>query len=153
MPADVFLSHHVGSMNKYAYQLHDKLQQLSVEPFICTNMKPGDDFRSSITKNAVKCKIFIPFINEEWARSEECISEFNCALRSYNTRKAPQIVPIIIGGFGWIDVDKYPDVYNVTANTNCAVLQGNDWNKVFEEIIGAVKAHPDLSKSAKPTGE
>ena len=147
--ADVFLSHHVGSMNKYVCQLGEKLKTMGISAFICTNMKPGADFRHAITVNAVKCKIFIPFINEAWAKSEECIFEFNCALRSYTTTKTPQIAPIIIGGFGWIDVLQYPDVYNITANTNCAVLNADNWDKVFEEIVGTIEIHPELSKKVK----
>ena len=132
-------------MNKYASQLEEKLQKHGIKSFLCTRMKPGEDFRNAITVNAVKCRLFVPFINEEWAKSEECTFELNCVLRSYATTKTPQIVPIIIGGFSWIDVVKYPHVYNITANTNCAVLQNDDWDKVFEEIITMLKeSHPSL---------
>ena len=132
-------------MNKYALRLAGKLRQFGIQSFVSTNMSAGEDYRQAITVNAVKCKVFVPFINEEWARSEECIIEFNCALRSYTTSKTPQIVPIIIGGFQWIDVVEYPDVYNITANTNCAVLQNNDWDTVFRKIIRTIREnHPGL---------
>jgi len=137
--ADVFLSHHCASMNKYAVQLDEKLRSLGINTFICTSMKPGDDFRHSIIVNAVKCKIFVAFINELWAASEECISEFNCALRGFNVKKTPLIMPIVIGGFGWIDVEVYADVFNITSNTNCAVLNGDDWDSVFDAMIDSIK--------------
>ena len=131
-------------MNQHARNFEEKLRKMGLKVFICTSLRPGEDFRQSITVNAVKCKLFIPFINEQWAMSEECIFEYNCALRSYTTKRTPQFVPIIIGGFQWIDVIKYPDVYNITANTNCAVLTDNNWGKLFQEIIASIKTHPAL---------
>ena len=131
-------------MNKYACLLDDQLHDMAIKTFICTSMKPGVDFRQAITVNAVKCKLFIPFINESWAKSDECLFEFNCALRSYATNKTPNIIPIIIGGFSWIDVETYPDVYNITANTNCIVLKDDNWSEVFDAITETVKAHPEL---------
>ena len=144
--ADVFLSHHVGSMNKYACQLRDKLKATGISVFICTDMKPGDYYREAITVNATQCKIFIPFINEAWAKSEECIIESNCALRCYTAAKTPQIVPIIIGGFKWIDPVKHPNTFIITSNTNCAELKANNWDEVFEKIVGTIKIHPELSR-------
>ena len=143
--ADVFLSHHVSSMNVHASKLNQELRGMGIKTFICTSMKPGDDFRKSIIVNAVKCKLFVAFINEKWADSEECITEFNCALRSFNKSKTPKIIPIIIGGFGWIDVAKYPDVYSITANTNCAVLNGDDWVKVLNEVISSIKSSLEIT--------
>ena len=143
--ADVFLSHHVKSMNRYVCQLGDKLKEMGISAFICTNMKPGDDYRDTITLNAVKCKIFIPFINEAWAKSKECISEFNCAHRTYTTTKRPQIAPIIIGGFDWIKVEKYPVAVNITSNFNCALLENDNWDKVFTEIVRTIETHSELS--------
>ena len=137
--ADVFLSHHCASMNQHAAELDEKLRDLGINTFICTSMRPGDDFRQSITVNAVKCKIFVAFVNKHWAKSEECISEFNCALRGFNVSGSPFIMPIVIGGFGWIDVVKYPDAFNLTSNTNCAVLSGDNWDSVFDTLIDSIK--------------
>ena len=148
--ADVFLSHHVSSMNSYASKLDEELQAAGIKTFICTSMMPGDDFRQNIIVNAVKCKIFVAFVNEAWAKSEECVTEFNCALRGFNSNKSPKIIPIIIGGFGWIDVVKYPDVFNITANTNCAVADGNNWGKVFQQVITSIKNSLEINT---PTAE
>ena len=139
--ADVFLSHHVGTMGEHAKKLYEELCRRSIKTFICTSMKPGADFRQTITVNAVKCKLFVAFINEAWACSEECISEFNCALSGYNQAGSPKILPIVIGGFDWIDVVKYPNVFYIKANTNCCLLQGDNWDKVFQEIISTIESH------------
>jgi len=151
--ADVFLSHHCSSMNKYAVQLDEKLRALGINTFICTSMKPGDDFRQQIIVNAVKTKIFVAFCNEPWAKSEECISEFNCALRGFNVSGSPSIMPIIIGGFGWIDVEDYPDVFNITSNTNCAVVNGDDWDPVFDALIDSIKDKLGITDEAVEPAE
>ena len=138
--ADVFLSHHVSSMNNSALKLEKELQSMGLQTFICTRIKPGCDYRQSIVTNAVKCKVFVAFVNEAWAQSDECMIEFNCALSNYNAHKTPKILPIIIGGFNWIDVVKYPHVFNIKANTNCAVLDGKNWNEVLEEVTATIES-------------
>ena len=118
---DVFLSHCVASMGVHAVALSEKIRNEGYSTFICTQMDPGQDFRRQITVNAANCKIMIIFLDSKWAQSKECLSEFNCAYSCYNKTQAPQIIPVVVGGFQWICPRKFPEVNCITANFQCLV--------------------------------
>ena len=47
---------------------------------MCTDIAGGGQFRNEILSNAKNAKVFLMFINEKWAKSDECLFEFNYAL-------------------------------------------------------------------------
>ena len=138
---DVFLSHHVSSINSIARKFEDELDKLDITTFLCTSVRPGQDYRRLLTINAVKCKVFIAFINNAWAKSNECTNEFNCALSSFNKTLHPIIIPIVIGGFDWIydSIEEYPDAFNIISNFQCETLQDNDWEDVFQRVLRIIR--------------
>ncbi len=115
----VFLSHCVATMGEPATEMNSKLESSGYTTFICTDMIAGAEFRRSITINAANCKIMIVFLDESWANSRECISEFNCAYSCFNKKGSPQFIPIVIGGFHWIDPERYPEAHCITSNFHC----------------------------------
>ena len=118
---DIFLSHCVASMGAQAVAISENLRNAGYSTFICTQMDPGQDFRRQITANAANCKIMLILLDERWAKSKECLSEFNCAYSCYNKTQAPQIIPVVVGGFQWICPRTHPEVNCITANFQCLV--------------------------------
>lgn len=47
---------------------------------MCTDIDGGDSFREEILANVRDAKVFLIFVNENWAKSQECAFEFNYAM-------------------------------------------------------------------------
>lgn len=47
---------------------------------MCTDIDGGDSFREEILANVRDAKVFLIFVNEKWAKSQECAFEFNYAM-------------------------------------------------------------------------
>jgi len=47
---------------------------------MCTDIDGGDTFREEILANVRDAKVFLIFLNEKWATSDECVFEYNYAL-------------------------------------------------------------------------
>lgn len=47
---------------------------------MCTDIDGGDSFRDEILANVRDAKVFLIFVNEKWAKSQECAFEFNYAM-------------------------------------------------------------------------
>ena len=120
----VFLSHSVRSAGAKAIALNEKLKQEGFTTFICVDMDAGDKFREAITGNASNCKVMVVFLDESWAQSRECKSEFNCAYSCYTRHESPQVVPIVIGGFQWIVPETYSLAHCISSNFQCLCAQG-----------------------------
>lgn len=85
--------------------------------FLCDQINVGENFRHLIClyafycwyrndlqlnakfRNAARCLVFIPFINEEWCKSKECTYEFNIALSTKNRLGSPEILPVFLEKF------------------------------------------------------
>ena len=46
---------------------------------MCTDIDGGETFREEILANVRDAKVFLIFLNEKWARSDECVFEYNYA--------------------------------------------------------------------------
>jgi hypothetical protein len=79
---EVMISINVKSMAKSAARLKTWLEAHGVKVWVCTvNLSGGQDFREGIVHAAKRCAVFMPLINDAWARSGECKDEFNLAKR------------------------------------------------------------------------
>ena len=47
---------------------------------MCTDIDGGDSYREEILANVRDAKVFLIFVNEKWAKSQECAFEFNYAM-------------------------------------------------------------------------
>lgn len=130
---EIFLSVHVSSLGDCAKRLKDtierKLQMGSngTKVFLCTDLAGGVNYRDEIIKGVKDCKVFIAFMNEEWAQSGECESEFLLAKRlnltshERHATKAPQsrrplFLPIAFPNLNpWT---RFPHVELLGASTN-----------------------------------
>jgi len=150
---DVMFSIHVKTMKETATLLKNVLQNYGIKVWMCTDMRVGESYRAEIVKAITSCKIFIPFINTEWALSGECEDEYNLAKRRNLTSheegrttrsqsRQPIIFPIAFKGLDW---NKYPHVQLLAANTNFVVhddlsfLTGNV-EKTVTEIHDAIES-------------
>jgi len=133
------ISFHVATMKEKVVEFAEKLRNLGYSVWICLDIAGGDAFRDSIVTNVVKCSVFLPFINEGWAKSKECLWECNIAQRRALVTGAPVILPIYIGGFSWME--KYPLVYGMSCNTNGLALQNDDWDDVFAKLLTSLQVH------------
>ena len=46
---------------------------------MCTDIDGGNTFREDILANVRDAKVFLIFLNEKWAKSDECVFEYNYA--------------------------------------------------------------------------
>ena len=51
-----------------------------ITTWMCTDIDGGDSFREEILANVRDAKVFLIFVNEKWAKSQECAFEFNYAM-------------------------------------------------------------------------
>ena len=51
---------------------------------MCTDIDGGDTFREEILANVRDAKVFLIFLNEKWAKSQECTFECNYAMVTRN---------------------------------------------------------------------
>jgi len=113
---DVMISLHVDSTKEFASKLRSYLLENGYSVWICTDLNIGTDYRNEIIIAARTCKVFMPLINENWAKSKECEFEYNIAQRRRaKTEKYPIIMPIVLTTF---DSTQYDIVEALLANYN-----------------------------------
>lgn len=54
-----------------------------ISTWMCTDIDGGDSFREEILANVRDAKVFLIFLNEKWAKSQECTFECNYAMVRY----------------------------------------------------------------------
>jgi len=133
---EVMISFHVESSKVLAKQLKEYLEQRNISVFVCTDLKPGSNFRTKIATAALHCKVFVPLINEEWAKSKECDYEYNIAQRSSIKEGHPIIAPIIVTKF---DVKLYDIVQALLCNFNVIFMNDEPPENAFTAINEVVK--------------
>jgi hypothetical protein len=127
---DIFLSVHISSMGDCAKRVKDCIDKQigqGGKVFLCTDLTGGVSYRDEIIKAVKECKVFIAFMNEEWAQSGECESEFLLAKRlnlTSHERQAtqppqprrPMFLPIAFPNLNpW---NRFPHVELLAASTN-----------------------------------
>ena len=118
---DVFISHCCRTTKEVALILHGYLENAGVKTFICLEMEAGASFRTEINFNASNCKVMIILLDQAWTESTECESEFNCAYKLFTNKGTPEMLPIVIGGFKWINHKTKEGVraHSITSNFQC----------------------------------
>ena len=54
-----------------------------ISTWMCTDIDGGENFRDEILANVRDAKVFLIFLNEKWAKSQECTFEYNYAVVRY----------------------------------------------------------------------
>jgi len=132
------LSVHCASMLGNANNLKKFLEELGYTVFLCDQMLAGDQYRSAISGNALRCKVFIAFMNAKWCTSRECEYEFNIALRTNLTNAGvPKIIPLLLEDFALYK--QYDSIYGMLCSTNGLVVKESElnlstWQKI-EQIL------------------
>mmetsp|Transcript_49338 Transcript_49338/g.115879 ORF Transcript_49338/g.115879 Transcript_49338/m.115879 type:complete len:349 (+) Transcript_49338:252-1298(+) len=133
-------------------RLRDFLEAKGYEVFLFVDMKGGDLFRQQIAINALYCKAFVPLMDKAWALSDECLYEFNMALRKNMTKRTPQIIPVLCDQFEDI-VGSRPEVEGFLANVNCntIILSEDDETLAFERLHESILLKTQgIPKSRQP---
>lgn len=109
--APIVLSINVRTIGASATRLAAWLEARGVRVWVCTSsLCGGADYREGIARAVKRCTVFIPLINEAWARSGERNDEFNLAKRLHLTsaeagrsRRAARARarPIAFAGLDW----------------------------------------------------
>lgn len=128
MGADYFLSLNVGSSKTLADKARSVFHSHGISTWMCTDIDGGENFREEILANVRDAKVFLIFLNEKWARSDECVFEYNYAMRKNLTKKSPVIMPIVTEDF---NIEKYSHVDALLAN-----FQGVFLNQCSSEAEG-----------------
>jgi len=113
MGADYFLSLNVGSSKTLADKARSVFHSHGISTWMCTDIDGGETFREEIVANVRDAKVFLIFLNEKWAKSDECVFEYNYATRKNLTKKSPVIMPIVTEDF---NIEKYAHVDALLAN-------------------------------------
>lgn len=50
-----------------------------ISTWMCTDINGGNTYREEILANIRDAKVFLIFLNEKWAKSNECVFEYNYA--------------------------------------------------------------------------
>eukprot|EP01038_Epipyxis_sp_PR26KG_P006390 gene6390-8803_t len=157
--ATIMISINVKTMGETGELLKSFFERNNITCWICTSMNGGVEFREEIVEAVKKCKIFLPLINDEWARSGECKDEYNLAKRLNLTshesgrtvegeKRLPVILPIAFPNLIW---NKYSHVELLAASTNfivhkeSAMLEGNE--AYIETINSLIRSIKDLGLS------
>lgn len=128
MGADYFLSLNVGSSKTLADKARSVFHSHGISTWMCTDIEGGQTFREEILANVRDAKIFLIFLNQKWAKSAECVFEYNYAMRKYLTKKSPVIMPIVTEDF---EIEKHAHVDALMAN-----FQGVFLNQFSSEAEG-----------------
>jgi len=131
---DVMISLHVDSTKEFASKLKSYLKEKGYSVWICTDLKLGTDYRNEIIIATRACKVFMPLVNENWAKSKECEFEYNIAQRKRaQTGKFPIIMPVVLTSFDSTQYDIVEALlanYNVIFSKNLASTEA-----ILEQII------------------
>ncbi|XP_078356895.1 uncharacterized protein LOC144641739 [Oculina patagonica] len=155
MCADYFLSLNVASSKKLADKARSVFHSRGISTWMCTDIHGGNTYREDIVANVRDAKVFLIFLNEKWAKSDECVFEYNYAMRKYLTKKTPIIMPVVTENF---DMEEYAHVDALLANfqgvfmSSCS-SETEAINQIMEKLKGVVpvKAAKAVASSAAPT--
>lgn len=121
--ADYFLSLNVASSKAQVDRARSIFHRHGISTWMCTDIDGGDTFREEILANVRDAKVFLIFLNEKWAKSQECTFECNYAMRKNLVKAKPVIMPIVTERF---DMEKYAHVDGMLANFQGVFLSDCD---------------------------
>lgn len=110
---DYFLSLNVASSKNQVERAREAFHKHGISTWMCTDLEGGDVFREEILANVRDAKVFLIFVNEKWAQSQECAFECHYAMRKKLVNQKPVIMPVITERF---DIEKYAHVDALMAN-------------------------------------
>lgn len=145
------ISFHCGSTMALAARLRDALQSRGYRVWWCAgDLAAGAPYRREIARNAALCRLMMPLVNENWAKSLECEYEYNIALRTaLVTKTRPILVPVILNGSHSLFGDllalagTYPVLLGMAGNTNCVFTSlkptgDDDGTGAIDKLVAAV---------------
>ncbi|KAM7424878.1 hypothetical protein ABFA07_023620 [Porites harrisoni] len=138
--ADYFLSLNVASSKQLVDKARGVFHSRGITTWMCTDIDGGDSFRDEILANVRDAKVFLIFVNEKWAKSQECAFEFNYAMRKNLVKNTPKIMPFVIEMF---DMEKYPHVDALLANCQGVFLNScsseiDAFKQIMDKLQGVV---------------
>jgi len=153
--ADYFLSLNVASSKQLVDKARGVFHRHGISTWMCTDIDGGDSFREEILANVRDAKVFLIFLNEKWAKSQECTFECNYAMRKNLVKSTPVIMPIVTERF---DLEKYAHVDALLANFQGVFLsdcpnEDQMFKAVMEKLKGVVPvkaAAPAAAQATKP---
>ena len=129
-------------------------------------MVGGVDFRNAIVDAVKTCTIFLPLINDAWAKSGECSDEFSLAKRLHLTshetgrteRNQPRLPIFIPFAFSDLDWNAHPHIQLLAASTNFLVhdaptLESGNVQKRVDDLLLSMNGaglKVDLPERIKP---
>lgn len=137
---DYFLSLNVASSKNLADRARNFFHKHGISTWMCTDIEGGDTYRDQILGNVRDAKVFLIFLNEKWAQSQECTFEYNYAMRKRLVKEKPVIMPLVTESF---DLEKYAHVDALMANcqglffSNCATEE-DAFKKIVESLQNVV---------------
>jgi hypothetical protein len=125
----IMLSYNIRTTSKLAKALKSLFDDNSdYSAWVCEiDLKPGQDWRTTIGKMVMMCDVFVMLVNPEWVTSGECNDEYNMA-KSRNVKTGrPLMIPIFLEYHALDSTDT--KIFSLTANYNVV--------SVKEEIVDA----------------
>lgn len=138
--AQVMISLCVRTMLPVAQRFQAFLEEHGVSTWICTEMDAGVDFRDAIVDAVDDATVFLPLIDQAWAASGECESEFQYAYRrnltsSFVPRK-PVFLPICFPDLDW---NEHKHVRLLLASTNALVYKPDSEGELLASLALSMK--------------
>lgn len=133
----VMISYNVKTCSKVAKSIRSSLDKSGVaRPWMCEqDLKPGQDWRSTIGKVVMACDVFVMLINKEWLDSGECNDEYNIAKSRNIKTQRPLMIPIFVGK-ELADVE-HEKVYSLKSNYNFLIFfDDGGIETLCESILG-----------------
>lgn len=132
----VMISYNVKSCSRVAKAMRSVLEkEETAKPWICEqDLKPGQDWRSTIGKVVMACDVFVMLVNEEWIESGECNDEYNVAKARNLKNQRPLMIPVFMGKD--ILEKEHEKVYSLTSNYNFLIF---DNHMKVDELCGSIK--------------
>ncbi|XP_063723272.1 uncharacterized protein LOC134851218 [Symsagittifera roscoffensis] len=147
----VFLSYCMHSSGLPAKQLSEILRNTGISTFNGDEMANLNRRTNTIVEN---CEVMVIFLDEEWSRSVakeiECIS----VTTRHNKSNWPKILPIVIGGFGWINPQRDLVAFSMMSRFQCLTLKddASTWPEVLEDIAFRCRQWIEVSATESDTG-
>jgi len=142
-PSPSVLFHiNVSTMSETAQIVQEYFQQRGIQVYLNTIPMTGAT-RLQFIENIKSCKIYVIFLDLEWATSAECQIEYNFALNlnTQNKDRTPVFIPIAFPDLVW---NCKPHVELLSTNTNLITIEKTETplsvaEKVYQDVHAKLK--------------
>jgi len=132
---DYFLSLNVASSKNLADRARNFFHKHGISTWMCTDIEGGDTYRDQILGNVRDAKVFLIFLNEKWAQSQECTFEYNYAMRKRLVKEKPVIMPLVTESF---DLEKYAHVDALMANCQGLFFSNVSLSSIIKGLTASI---------------